>query len=77
MTSIYEQACEETMALCGKNFQIRITGSRQGLSFREWDALILRDLHEPMYGTPRCTRLRRFDIDARLAQAEAYMAIAQ
>ena len=74
MKSIYEKACEETMALCGKNFEIRITGSRYGLSFLEWDALTRCALREDMYGTPKCTRLRKTNIELRLAQAEAYMA---
>lgn len=76
MKSIYEQACEETMAHYGENFEIRLTGSRFGLSFHQWDALIRKALHEPMYETPRCTRWRRFDVDIRIAQAEAHRAVA-
>ena len=73
MKSVYEQACEEAMALCGKNLEIRLTGSRFDLSFLEWDALIRSALKELMYGTPRCQRLRKWDVNVRIAQAEAYL----
>ena len=64
--SMYHRVSEEVIALYGRNISLRLTGTRYGLSYLEWDALFRTTLKEPMYGTPRCQRLRAWDVEARL-----------
>jgi hypothetical protein len=66
MKSIFEQACEEVMRLHGTDVGVRLSGTRYGLSFQELDARIRTTLREPTYRTPRCQRLRAFDVNARI-----------
>jgi hypothetical protein len=68
--SVYENAAEKAMAWTSRgNVEIQLTGSRFGLSYAEWDALIRATLKEDLYSTPRCLRSRKWDAQARLKQS--------
>lgn len=68
-TSIFERVAESVIAQFGRgNIQLRLVGTKWGLSYIEFDSLIRKELREPLYGTPRCQRLRAWDPNVRLEQ---------
>ena len=67
-TRIFEQAVTQVIASTSGAVAIRLTGTKWGLSYSHWDTLIGADLKERKYATPRCQRLRQWDVDTRLDQ---------
>ncbi len=68
MVSIYERVVENVIASHGCGVCIRLTGSKYGLSYNDWENLIRKELREPKFGTPKCKRQRAWDPEIRLAQ---------
>lgn len=71
MPSIFEGVVEKVMASCGRGVCLRLTGSKYGLSYHEWEKLIRNQLRERKFRTPRCQRLRAWDPEVRLVQLKA------
>lgn len=68
-TRLYEKAVEHSMAWTSRgNVGVQLTGTKWGISHVQWERLINADLREPKFGTPRCTRQRRWDVNKRLAE---------
>ena len=66
---IYERAVEEAMREFSHGVpSLRFTGTHGGRSYADWEHAIMRELRESKYSTPRCTRPRQWDVDARIEE---------
>jgi hypothetical protein len=71
MSSIFKSVVERVMASCGRGMCLRLTGSKFGLSYDDWENLIRKQLREVKFKTPRCQRFRAWDPEVRLAQLKS------
>ena len=71
-SNVYKRAVEDAIAKHGRGVFLKLTGTSYGLTFDEREQLIRQELREPLFGTPRCTRKRAWDVDTRLEQLKEY-----
>lgn len=66
---IYQRAVEEAMReFSHGDYSLRNTGAYTGISYEDWENAIRGELKESKYSTPRCSRLRQWDVDARIEE---------
>jgi len=50
------------------NVVLQLTNTGYGFSFSDWSSLINANNREFLYKTPRCQRIRQWNVDERLQQ---------
>lgn len=68
-TWIYEKAVENAMSWTSRgNVVVQLTDTKWGVKYGQWESLISADLREDKFSTPRCQRMRKWDVESRLSQ---------
>lgn len=73
-TWIYEKAIESAMSWTTRgNVVVQLTDSKWGVKYNQWESLIIANLREGMFGTPRCQRSRKWDVESRISQLPSFL----
>lgn len=70
---IYQRAVEEAMReFSHGDSSLRNTGAYAGMTYEDWERAITKELRESTYSTPRCTRLRQWDVSTRIEELKLH-----